>query len=970
MRKLLPLVFLLWPLFLVAQLDSTSLAYAKNQLKQGRKLRKAADYPAALLLCDSALMAFSKDALSYDTLMAQTYVEQGLVHFARQDYEDANRLARQATKLYESRYGFYNRKLVEALNLIGKAYFHQGNNSQSFYYYNKALAVMDSVATSEDDFWPVLYTNLGNYYFSNFDLENAILYYNKALAVDERVYEKTNLSLLIDYFNLAAVYNLSSEFENALLHYEKALDVFDRNGSLDSFYWATIQCSIGDIYFKEEEVDKAFDIYEKSLKPIVNRVGYNAFKSRAFRAKGKCLKEQSYFAESIPYFEKSMLVLNAKRENRRDLIYDCYLFMADAYSGMGKQLVGLNLMDTAFMTIGFDFKKPVFWSSKISKVKLIKGLSIKTKILLSVYKENGNTSDLLLAQQNNNLELQTVDSIKLDLKEKGSQQFVTDQFFSVYENAIAIEYELYQSDKDLEHLNYAFRNAENCKSNVLLEAVLKSKALTFANLPDILLKKELNLKTKIGDTERQIYTLRNDDVEIDSVKIRDLKSNLFDLKIEMQELLSLLEDNHESYFNLKYKNAETDLSKVQNELLTEHNSIIEFFTGEDHFYGLLINKDSVVLKRLGKTNDIEPLVKKYCKTLSSFRPHIVNMEEHCENLNDWSFELYQLLLNPFSDLLKEELTIIPDGILSYLSFDALVKTKAANPWELNTYDFLIHHHTISYYHSVELMLENKRTEEQAKKNQLLAIAPSFETHYQGEYLRSDELAPLQHNINEAEAILAFCDGKILKGESANRDDFFEVAEDYRAIHFATHGKANDKNGAFSYLAFSQNEQNSGDDNILFAQDIYDLDLEADLVVLSACETGIGEWERGEGMISMARAFSYAGAKNILTTLWKVNDDKAGILMQHYYRNLQKGMGKSSALRQAKLDYLAESKLENSHPFFWASFISLGNNEQMILDKPGGIGIRLLGGIAFVILLLGIYGWRRRSVFDQWMSRRV
>ncbi len=970
MRKLPPLVFLLWPLFLFAQLDSTTLAYAKNQLEQGRKLRKVADYPAALLLCDSALVAFSKDSISYDTLMAQVYEEQSMVYFVQQDYVKAQRLAKQSMRGYESRFGFFNRKMVRPLNLTGKAYYHQGNYTQGFYYYNKALTIMDSIATLEDDLWPVLYTNIGNCYVSNLDLENAILYYNKALTIDERVYDKTDVNLLIDYYNLGAVYNESSDFENALSLYSKALDVFHQNGSLDSIYWASLQCNIGDTYRNMKEVDKAYRIYEKSVKPFSKKKGYAAFKSRVFRAKGICLKEQKRFVESIPYFEKSIHAVAGKGEMGIDILYDCSFFLAEAYYGMGKRKKALSLIDTAFARIGFDLEKPTFWNSKFSKSELIKGLSVKTIILLDTYNETGNISDLILAQVNNNLELQAIDSIKLDLKEKGSHQFVTNQFFSVYENAIAIDYELYKSHKQLEHLNHAFKNAENCKSNVLLEAVLKSKALSFVNMPSILLEKELNLKNKIGDTERQIYTLRNDDIEIDSIKIRDLTSQLFDLKMNMQQFVTKLEKDYESYYNLKYKNVETDLSKVQKELLTEDNSIVEYFIGDDHFYALLINKDTVVLERLGVVEDMEPLVQKYCKTLSSFRPHIVNMEEHCQNLSDWSFELYENLLSPFSDLLKEEITIIPDGILNYLSFDALVKTKTANPWELNTSDFLIHHHTISYSHSVELMLENKRTEERAKKNQLLAIAPSFETHYQGEHLRSDELAPLRYNISEANAILAFCGGEILKGESANRVDFFSVAEDYRAIHFATHGKANDKNGAFSYLAFSQNEQNSGDENILFAQDIYNLDLKADLVVLSACETGIGEWERGEGMISMARSFSYAGAKNILTTLWKVNDRKAGILMQNYYENLQDGLGKSSALRQAKLDYLSESKLENSHPFFWASFISLGNNEPMILDKPRQLGKWLLSGIAFVLLLLIMYSWRYRSVFNQWMSRRV
>jgi CHAT domain-containing protein len=108
------------------------------------------------------------------------------------------------------------------------------------------------------------------------------------------------------------------------------------------------------------------------------------------------------------------------------------------------------------------------------------------------------------------------------------------------------------------------------------------------------------------------------------------------------------------------------------------------------------------------------------------------------------------------------------------------------------------------------------------------------------------------------------------------------------------------------------------------RNIYNLTLNADLVVLSACETGIGELKRGEGIVSLARAFAYAGAKSIITTLWSVNDKSTMHIMEEFYRQLHKGQPKDYALWKAKMEYLQKAKSETAHPFFWSAFVPVGD----------------------------------------------
>jgi len=149
-----------------------------------------------------------------------------------------------------------------------------------------------------------------------------------------------------------------------------------------------------------------------------------------------------------------------------------------------------------------------------------------------------------------------------------------------------------------------------------------------------------------------------------------------------------------------------------------------------------------------------------------------------------------------------------------------------------------------------------------------------------------------------------------------------MAGRYRLLHLATHGQANDELGDYSFLAFG-GDRDSVQNEFLYVRDLYDLSLLADLVVLSACETGTGEWQRGEGIISLARAFAYAGARSIVTTLWSVNDRRSKELMIAFYGGLGKGMTREEALWRAKYEMLESDA--SAHPFFWAGYILIGED---------------------------------------------
>ena len=310
------------------------------------------------------------------------------------------------------------------------------------------------------------------------------------------------------------------------------------------------------------------------------------------------------------------------------------------------------------------------------------------------------------------------------------------------------------------------------------------------------------------------------------------------------------------------------------------------------------------------------------------------------NFGNAAHQLYQTLIAPVKAKLPkdEKLIIIPDGILGYLPFEALLTEKPPRPDAIPAYKYLIQDHQISYCYSATLLKEMRNKKHRQEPTQkLLAMAPFFlgnadtllsqidSTEFIAGITLRDTLTALPSSGPEVASIHKILKGQALYGKAATMAQFQKLAPQARILHLSTHGKADDRLGDYAYLAFGMpNAQ--GTFEKLYARDLYNLSLNADLVVLSACETGIGKLQRGEGIVSLARAFAYAGAKSIVTTLWKVSDEQSKNLMTSFYKYLSKGKEKDEALRLAKLEFLQknEKKTELLHPFFWASFIGIGD----------------------------------------------
>ncbi|RYY61112.1 MAG: CHAT domain-containing protein, partial [Chitinophagaceae bacterium] len=198
------------------------------------------------------------------------------------------------------------------------------------------------------------------------------------------------------------------------------------------------------------------------------------------------------------------------------------------------------------------------------------------------------------------------------------------------------------------------------------------------------------------------------------------------------------------------------------------------------------------------------------------------------------------------------------------------------------------------------------------------------------------------------------------GDESTPFAFRSQAGNNAIIHIGTHAEANNLHPEYSRLIFAKDPQHVSDSNSVFLFDIYNYDLKSDLTVLTACETGRPGFNDGEGMISMAHAFSYAGSESILTGLWKIDEKASCQITDIFYKNLEEGMTKDVALQKAKLTYLASARGRTLNPQYWAGLVIMGDTSPVKISRDHTmLYVWIAIGVA-IVMFAGFLLFRRRT----------
>lgn len=454
----------------------------------------------------------------------------------------------------------------------------------------------------------------------------------------------------------------------------------------------------------------------------------------------------------------------------------------------------------------------------------------------------------------------------------------------------------------------------------------------FGTIPATFFAEENELKARI----RKTIDLQDGGVKEFLKAITDWENFLQKARISYPE-----------YYQFRYATLNHSMNDIWESLPSEVTVVRYLTIGEDLVALVLSKKD----RKLYFADLDYP---KVSKVLASYQQEWNDKNKTFANLN----ELYQGLWAPLASQIKtQRVLIIPDGVLFNLSFEILT-TDLIQDYSALSKNSLLAKHSISYHYST--LLFSYSTKPNSYQSNFVAFAPGFSDEMKADYLSMVKdslqidrsylrLIPQPFTDRLVDQLKKLLGGKVFSQQSSTLAHFVAEAGQHRILHIGTHAKSDNLSPQFSRLIFAKTAGN--EENSLFAKDIYQMDLSSELAVLMACETGKPTYQPGEGMISLAHAFNYAGSKSLLIGLWKIDEEASSKIASRFYEYLAEGMAKDEALRLAKLDYLSVAQGRALSPEFWAGLIAMGDSSPILLEQPKDL--RWFFGLALLILLVGL-----------------
>jgi len=759
---------------------------------------------------------------------------------------------------------------AEALAYLGNVYRTTGKYVQAEEQLQHSLAIRQEKLPETHGLIAASYNDLGLVY-TQLDVNKAFDYYEKSLAIYEKLHGNDHSKLAIANTNLGVLNRSEKLYGDAVVYFESALKIWENiyaqphpNKALVFMNLGHTYSSMGNTKAALEFLEKARAMYESSQGKKHPDVAY------VNNLLGNEKKAQRKFDEAILHYQKALIA------NIRDF----------------------NTENTSVNPSA----KSYYNGNQLLYSLMYKAQALEAKHLGKTLKE----SDLVLGIKT----LQTADSLIDRIRQQ-----ITNEPDKITLGAIANEVYAdgariarllsdvaFKSRKRYREMSFYF--AEKSKSAVLLEAISDTNAKSFANIPNELLEDEKNLKAAVALISQKLAQKPPEEEE------KYLRETLFSLNSNYQEFTKRLENQYPEYFNLKFNSASPSIAQLQN-LLPDKTALISYFIDEENsrLYTYTISKNDFTITDVG-------LPKEYDKYITGLRNGLYFLEANTFSLA--SRKLYKLLIPKIRNSVND-LVIIPTGRMGIIPFETLLTKEIKGNTDFKELPYLLNRFSIRYEFSAGLVLQKKHKGASAKISSVMLCAPvTFPekdnlNDLPGTEIEVNTIANLfkEKNIGSQVYLNAQASETVIKSGSL---------KNYSLVHFATDGIVDENSPELSRI-FLQSDSEA-EDGYLFAGEIYNLELNAELVALSACQTGLGKISKGEGVIGLSRALVYAGAKSIIVSFWSVADESTAELMTDFYKQLLENPTNnySRDLRQAKLNLL---KGNYAAPYYWAPFILIG-----------------------------------------------
>jgi CHAT domain-containing protein len=905
----------------------------------------------------------------------------------QQYYLQADKLFNDAEKLSLKKN--YNEKEEEAMNKLALSIFKKiipkvekaSDDSLAFFCYSKmallwhyfdsiqlaktaylkAIALKDKVPAIADSllFQPLLFTGIIYSNLNKFD--SAYLFFKKAEAISEK-YAITLMEEKRLYNWLGGMYYETGNYKQAKNYFEKAIVLLSPNEPYYKDFLVNYKSNIASSLVQLEKFTEANVIYESILHFKINTKEILLNMGKANLLLGNSAKAISYFkkiqynsSSNIPLYNQIgkaywdlaktdsadkyfLLALSENKKwngNQKNRQHGAtFQYLAEKYAAENKHKEVIENYQQAIMQFYPDFNKydvyqnPENFSGVFSYINLFNTLTAKADAFEKLYQQDKQQQSLDAALNAYHSAFKLADYVERTYESDEARLFLNKIKYNVHDKPIRISLQLYEITKNKMYLEEAYNFDQQNKASILSlnvqEQALKSQQGFNSNL----FEEEAKVKTAITRLSlKAAQVADSSQLQKINASIRDNEIHLGKLQEKMNEL--------PGYRAQKFAQSIPTVAQVQ-KILDKKTALLSYHLAKNELVILCItaNEFSYHKQVVDSTffNSIELLK----GSLNNFSP------EKQYNGAAISAQLYNTAIKPIEDKIKnaENLLIIPDDELNNLPFEALQDAEGK---------YLLEKFTVRYQYSTALLRDDIKKRGANKGS--LAMAP-FSNTGNGLFAR------LAYSKNEVENV----EGNILLDNAATKKRFLAAADKYGILHLATHTIVNDTLPEQSLIAFYPATGVPQNENNLYVQEIYNLKLDSTkLVILSACETGTGKLAKGEGLMSLARAFTYAGCPNIIASLWKADDKSTAWIIQRFYHYQQNGMDAATALQKAKIDYIQSPDIEKRFktPNYWAHLVLTGIPEK---KSNSFIWLWITGIIALLVIALYFFTKKRKTGF--------
>ncbi|HPS12163.1 MAG TPA: CHAT domain-containing tetratricopeptide repeat protein, partial [Prolixibacteraceae bacterium] len=861
-----------------------------------------------------------------------------------------------------------------------------GNSRKSIENFLVAEDILKSARKEYRYLLGAIYSNIGSYYLQYGDPYKAISFFDKSIIILQECREGNELSYSEAILGKIQTYYYLKKYQQAIdlsTNYINSKDVINKN---------QFQRLIGRCLLTLDRDQQAIDIFERSLIDFDKKPEKY---SEALLVTAKAYLKVGDLKKVDEYLKKSFSLLRAYKPEKDpwniyyyELLGQLGLAEAGNVSSFEQKQTKLSEALSAYdraLSINtngdqrgipyLDYKGDFITPTQVKDVFI--GRAHVLRAIADNYERVGETQFsrefLDLSMKTWEAAVKFLNDFRVSFLEEESKLSLTESEVNIYIEGFSSALKLYQATgKDIYFKKMLFFS-ESGKSSTFLASLNAIQSQNFGGVPDSLQKKEKELSIQLTTLKQMIFNEKSSSHR-DTSLLKSLEDNLFDQQKQHDELMFRFERDYPDYYAFKYKQNMVSSEEIESKL-KKGQALVEYFIDEPTSETDSGSVNFLFFTSQGHSVYSQKVSFEYIRNLQTLLNQLSNHDIGETNLSDFKCfvksanYLYSKLIGPLNmNGSVSSLIIIPDEKLAYLPFDVLVKSiPDTTRISFSVPDYLVWHYDMVYSYSATLHFGFFKGKKHAPGN-ILAFAPDYpgeeininQAAYRKRQIEKVYLRHLPGAFDEAKFLSTYSNSLAVTGTDATESYFKKKAGEYDILHLAMHTIMNDSIPMFSKLVFTSSSDTMND-GYLNTQEIYNMKLNARLAVLSACNTGSGQMRAGEGVMSMARAFLYAGCPSIVMTLWEVEDKSSSRLMLNFYRYLFKGYTKPEALRKAKLDHLASADPLKAHPYFWMGYIVVGDPSPLKYHNVVVIGILIFGVILLVSFFVGRKALQKRKI---------